>query len=63
MTERELRCVACGRPLDGDPDEEPDGEGPGRPLCGQCRRSRDFDTLWLMDVLTDGELDGDPWDG
>jgi hypothetical protein len=55
----DVRCVACGRPFDGDPDEEPDGEGPGRPLCGECNRARDFDTLFLLDLLTDGELDAD----
>jgi hypothetical protein len=54
-----LRCVLCGRPLGFDPDDEPDGDGPDRPLCGECRRARDFDDLILRDMAGDGEFDGD----
>lgn len=43
-----LLCVICGAPLAGDPDDEPDGEGPGQHLCGECRRAREFDTLRLV---------------
>ncbi len=38
-----LHCVACGRPLGFDPEDEPDGDGPGRHLCGECNRQRNFD--------------------
>jgi len=52
-------CVVCGRPLAGDPDDEPDGEGQDRPICGECNRARNFDVLlWEMDAA-DGELDGE----
>ena len=47
-----VRCVICWRELDGDPDEDPFGED-GRPICGECSRSRDFLALDIMD----GELD------
>lgn len=53
-----LACGQCGRLLDGDPDDEPDGEGPGRHLCGECRRAREFDDLFLIDVAADDEVDG-----
>lgn len=41
----ELRCGSCGRPLAGDPDDEPDGGGHGQPICGACNRARNFDAL------------------
>ena len=44
-----LLCAACGAILDGDPDEDPTGDA-GRPICGECERSRNFDAdLQLMD--------------
>ena len=36
-----FRCATCGAALDGDPDEDPTGDG-GMPICGECERSRDF---------------------
>ena len=42
-------CATCGAILDGDPDEHPTGDA-GRPICGECERSRNFDAdLQLMD--------------
>lgn len=38
-----LTCVGCGRALGFDAEDEPDGDGPGRHLCGECNRSRNFD--------------------
>ena len=35
-------CATCGALLDGDPDEDPTGDA-GRPICGECERSRNFD--------------------
>jgi hypothetical protein len=52
-------CVICGRPLAGDQEDDPDGGGPNRPICGECTRARNFDDLlWQMDAA-DGELDGE----
>jgi hypothetical protein len=34
-------CATCGLPLDGDPDEEFGGVA-GLPICGDCRRNREF---------------------
>lgn len=48
-----LDCGACGRPLDGDVEDDPTGDA-GRPLCGECARERDF---FVMDA-SDGKLDG-----
>lgn len=45
-----LRCATCGAVLDGDPDEDPTGDA-GRPICGECERSRNFDAdLQLLDA-------------
>ncbi len=45
-----LYCVACGAELGFDPEDTPDAEGPGRHLCGECYRAREFDAdlqmLW-----------------
>jgi hypothetical protein len=42
-------CATCGVILDGDPDEDPTGDA-GRPICGECERSHNFDAeLQLMD--------------
>lgn len=46
-------CATCQRVLDGDPDDDPTGDG-GDPICGECARERDF---FVMDAQ-DGELDG-----
>jgi hypothetical protein len=43
---RLLVCVGCGRPLGGDPEDDPVGES-GMPLCGECNRARNFDALGL----------------
>jgi hypothetical protein len=44
-----LRCTTCGALLEGDPDEVPTGDA-GRPICGECERSRNFDAdVQLMD--------------
>ncbi len=43
-----LRCATCGDALNGDPDEDPTGDA-GQPICGECERSRNFDSdLQLM---------------
>ena len=34
-------CATCGLMLDGDWDDEPDGDA-GRPICGDCNRNREF---------------------
>ena len=42
-------CATCGSLLDGDPDEDQTGDA-GRPICGECDRSRNFDAdLQLME--------------
>jgi hypothetical protein len=38
-------CVICGQPLAGDPEDDPDGASPERPICGECTRARNFDDL------------------
>ncbi len=43
-----LFCVSCGRELGFDPEDEPDGDGPGRHLCGECNRARNFDADFEM---------------
>ncbi len=37
-----LCCVDCGRPLLGDPEDDPTGEG-AQPICGECNRARNMD--------------------
>jgi len=32
-------CATCGAPLNGDPDDEPIGDG-GQSICGECNRAR-----------------------
>lgn len=51
-----VTCATCGAVLDGDPDEEFDGDA-GLPLCGGCRRSNDFVVLDLIDGDLDGQID------
>lgn len=44
-------CRICGGPLDGDPDEVPEGTPTG-PMCGECYRRREFDqTIWESEAL------------
>jgi hypothetical protein len=39
-------CCACGGPLLGfDPEDTLDAEGPGRHLCGNCYRAREWDAI------------------
>ena len=46
---RVFACATCGASLNGDLDEDPTGDA-GRPICGECERSRNFDAdLQLMD--------------
>lgn len=53
-----LRCATCDRALDGDPDEEPAGDA-GRPICGECRREREFFVIDAADGTLDGQWDAD----
>jgi hypothetical protein len=39
-----LLCVACGRPLLDDPEDDPFGSS-GMPMCGDCNRARNFDAI------------------
>ncbi len=55
-TDEPLRCATCGSELDGDPDEEPMGDG-GQPICGDCRRAAEFDELDMSDGVIDGDFD------
>ncbi len=52
-----LFCSGCGRPLGGDPEDDPTGEA-GMPICGECNRSRDLDADLEMLDASDGTLDG-----
>lgn len=36
-------CCICGALFGEDPEDEIDGEGPGRDICGPCNRTRNFD--------------------
>jgi DNA-directed RNA polymerase subunit RPC12/RpoP len=47
-----LRCATCGRELQGDRDDDPNG--PNGPICGECGREDEFVQIDLLD----GELDG-----
>jgi hypothetical protein len=38
-------CVICGGELAGDPEDELDGEGPGRDICGGCNRTRNWEAI------------------
>jgi hypothetical protein len=57
LFDAELRCVTCGRALNGDPDEDSTGDG-GQPICGQCRRDREIFEVDAADGELDGEIDG-----
>ncbi len=56
MGTKTLCCATCGEPLDGDPDEDPTGDA-GRPICGECARSRDFLALDVADGSLDDQID------
>jgi hypothetical protein len=49
------RCATCGTALGDDVEDEPFGDA-GRPICGECNRSRNFD------VDLEFELDADDAD-
>jgi hypothetical protein len=56
--EPDVFCVSCGMPLGDDLEDDPDGEGPGRPVCGECDRARNFEALVVgTDDDDDGSLD------
>lgn len=44
------RCAECGSPLGDDLDDDLFGEA-GLPLCGECERARNFDSMWEADDL------------
>ena len=51
-------CLTCGRPLGGDggdDEDDPTGDG-GRPICGECARSRHYTVLDYMDGELDAEI-------
>ena len=51
-------CVSCGMSLGDDLEDDPDGEGPGRPICGECDRARNFEALELdLDDDANGSID------
>jgi hypothetical protein len=56
--EQILSCRECGRPLGGDPDDEPTEDALG-PLCGECVRVREFESDLMYLDASDGSLDGD----
>ncbi len=39
-----LICTSCGRPLEDDDEDEPEGDA-GQPICGECNRARNFDAI------------------
>jgi hypothetical protein len=47
---REHICVSCGGLLGDDPEDELDGEGPGRDICGDCNRTRNWDTIEEFEI-------------
>jgi hypothetical protein len=53
----DVRCAICGRTLDGDPDDDPNGDA-GQPICGECRRDRESEDDFVLIDVFDGELDG-----
>jgi hypothetical protein len=59
MAELTLHCATCGKPLTGDPDEDPTGDA-GMPIRGECARERDFFVMDAADGVLDGNIDPDP---
>jgi hypothetical protein len=53
-----LHCSRCGRPLLGDPEDDPFGGPGGLPICGECSRERDFEADHAFMDQRDGRLDG-----
>jgi hypothetical protein len=47
-------CTTCDLPLDGDPDEELDGNA-GLPICGACRRNREFAAIEEVALWSDSD--------
>jgi len=39
-------CCICGAELGFDREDEIDGEGPGRDICGDCNRTRNDEALF-----------------
>jgi hypothetical protein len=40
-------CSWCGRLLEGDPEDELEGDGSGHDICGDCNRTKNFDACEL----------------
>jgi hypothetical protein len=38
-------CSWCGRFLEGDFEDELNGEGPGRDICGNCNRTKNWEAI------------------
>jgi hypothetical protein len=51
-------CSRCGRPLLGDPEDDPFGAADGGPICGECSRERNFEAEYAYLDQRDGSLDG-----
>jgi hypothetical protein len=41
------RCCICGALLGGDLEDEIDGEGRGRDICGNCNRTKNDDAITM----------------
>ncbi len=54
-------CATCGRPLDGDLEDEPFGDA-GRPICGECNRARNFDAIEAFELDADDADEADEAD-
>ena len=39
-------CCLCGAVLSGDLEDEINGEGSGRDICGDCNRTKNFEALF-----------------
>ena len=44
-------CDCCGHQLGDDPNDEIDGEGPGRDICGNCYSEREWLAIEAMENL------------
>ena len=40
-------CSWCGALLSGDPEDELDGEGIGRDICGNCNRTKNWEATGM----------------